>query len=52
MEGFTKPQQMRVKGYEERERRSSQSILDLKEGKLYGSGKEDEGKMSISCSWN
>ena len=34
----------KAKGSEEREIRSSLSILDLKEGKLLASGKEEEGK--------
>ena len=34
----------KVKGYEEREIRSSLLILDLKDGKLYDLGKQEEGK--------
>ena len=47
MMAYTKPQQWKkeeVKGCEERETRSSLLILDLKEGKLWDSGKEEEGK--------
>ena len=40
---FAKPEQKKnVKGYEEREIRSSLSISDLKEDKLSDSGREDK----------
>ena len=35
MAAYTKPQQRKAKGEEEREIRSSLLILDLKDGKLY-----------------
>ena len=46
---YTKPQQRKKerKGLEERGRRSSLLILDVKERKLYDSGKEEERKKLL-----
>ena len=51
---YTKPQQRKKKKRSERLRgereiRLSLFILDLKDGKLYDSGKQEEGKTFINC---
>ena len=49
MGAYAKPQQRKKEGegQEEREIRSSLSILDLEDGKLWDLGKEEEGKTYI-----
>ena len=45
IQGPNRGRKKKAKGYEEREIRSSLLILDLKDDKLQGSGKQEEGKM-------
>ena len=52
MVAYEKPRQRKKEEREklrEEETRSSLLILDLKEWKLFDSGREEEGKASINC---